>query len=158
REAIKERRLDDSRSDVYGGADRRVESFRPFDRDPGRPDRPGSRRAAPAYHALQLPLSRRAPAAGRSSLGLPGNLRRGGSPRTGSMRRATLIEELHKTHLEKQGAIRARLAEFEAVMRAGDDERLFEELVFCIFTAGASARMGLNSIERVRPHLFKAGR
>lgn len=32
----------------------------------------------------------------------------------------------------------------------GSDERLWEELVFCIFTAGASARMGLRSIEAVR--------
>jgi N-glycosylase/DNA lyase len=69
----------------------------------------------------------------------------------------TLIEELHKTHIEKRAAIRARLAEFEAIMLEADDERLFEELVFCIFTAGASARMGLNSIERIRPYLFNAG-
>ncbi len=68
-----------------------------------------------------------------------------------------MIEELQKTYLEKREAIRARLAEFEAIMLGGDDGRLFEELVFCIFTAGASARMGLNSIEKVRPHLFKAG-
>jgi N-glycosylase/DNA lyase len=74
------------------------------------------------------------------------------------MRSNMLIEELHKTHHEKREAIRARLAEFEGILREGDDERLFEELVFCIFTAGASARMGLNSIERIRPHLFKAGR
>src|SRR5262245_1813493 len=69
----------------------------------------------------------------------------------------TLIEELQKTYLEKREAIRARLAEFEAVILEGDDERLFEELVYCIFTAGASARMGLNSIERVRPYLLRAG-
>jgi N-glycosylase/DNA lyase len=35
----------------------------------------------------------------------------------------------------------------------GSDERLWEELVFCIFTAGASARMGLRSIEAARPLL-----
>lgn len=69
----------------------------------------------------------------------------------------SLIEELRKSYIEKREAIRDRLAEFDAVMREGDDERLFEELVFCIFTAGASARMGLNSIERVRRHLLKAG-
>src|SRR5262245_66284509 len=69
----------------------------------------------------------------------------------------TMIEELQKTYGEKREAIRVRLAEFEAILREGDDGRLFEELVFCIFTAGASARMGLNSIEKVRPHLFKAG-
>jgi N-glycosylase/DNA lyase len=69
-----------------------------------------------------------------------------------------MIDELRKTYLEKRETIRARLAEFEAVLLEGDDQRLFEELVYCIFTAGASARMGMNSVERVRPHLLKAGR
>lgn len=64
------------------------------------------------------------------------------------------IEILHKSYREKRPAIRARLAEFAAIGREADDARLFEELVYCIFTAGASARMGLNSIERVRPHLL----
>lgn len=61
---------------------------------------------------------------------------------------------LHKSYQDKRAAIRARLAEFASVRHEGDDARLFEELVFCIFTAGASARMGLKSIERVRPHLL----
>jgi N-glycosylase/DNA lyase len=69
-----------------------------------------------------------------------------------SMQRES-IEELRKSYRGKRGTIRARLAEFAAVWEAADDARLFEELVFCIFTAGASARMGLNSVERVRPHL-----
>jgi N-glycosylase/DNA lyase len=68
-----------------------------------------------------------------------------------------IVDELQKSYQEKREAISVRLAEFAEVGRAGDDERLFEELVFCIFTAGASARMGLRSIERVRPHLLKAG-
>lgn len=38
----------------------------------------------------------------------------------------------------------------------GSDERLWEELVYCIFTAGASARMGLRSVEAVR-HLLPRG-
>ena len=38
---------------------------------------------------------------------------------------------------------------------AGSDARLWEELVYCIFTAGASARMGLRSIEAVRPLLLE---
>jgi len=66
-----------------------------------------------------------------------------------------MIDELQKSYDEKRAAIRARLDEFSALTRAADDRRLFEELVYCIFTAGASARMGLNSIERVRRHLFK---
>ncbi|MGH9841362.1 MAG: N-glycosylase/DNA lyase [Blastocatellia bacterium] len=68
-----------------------------------------------------------------------------------------LIEELQQSYRERRRAIRARLAEFEAIKREADDARLFEELVYCIFTAGASARMGLNAVERVRPHLLKAG-
>src|SRR5947209_13571433 len=60
---------------------------------------------------------------------------------------------MHATHRERRTEIRARLAEFAAVGRAGSDTRLWEELVFCIFTAGASARMGLRSIEAVRPLL-----
>ncbi|HYP54192.1 MAG TPA: N-glycosylase/DNA lyase [Pyrinomonadaceae bacterium] len=63
------------------------------------------------------------------------------------------IESIRAAHAERRREIRARLAEFRAVWREGSDERLWEELVFCIFTAGASARMGLNSIEAVRPLL-----
>jgi N-glycosylase/DNA lyase len=40
------------------------------------------------------------------------------------------------------------------VGRTGSPESLFEELTFCIFTAGASARMGLRSVESVRPVLM----
>lgn len=63
-------------------------------------------------------------------------------------------EELHQTLSQKQSVIQTRLAEFAEIQKSGDDTRLFEELVYCIFTAGASARMGLNSVERVRPCLF----
>ena len=34
--------------------------------------------------------------------------------------------------------------------QAGSNARLWEELVYCIFTAGASARMGMRSVEAVR--------
>jgi N-glycosylase/DNA lyase len=50
--------------------------------------------------------------------------------------------------------IRARIAEFREVWRTGTDERLWEELVYCIFTAGASARMGQKAVEAIRPLLF----
>lgn len=65
-----------------------------------------------------------------------------------------LIDELRKSYGGKRSAIRARLAEFADIKLSGGDARLFEELCYCIFTAGASARMGLNSIERVRRHLL----
>ena len=63
------------------------------------------------------------------------------------------VEDIRATHKARRKEIRARLAEFHEVWRSGSDARLWEELAFCIFTAGASARMGLKSVEAVRPFL-----
>jgi N-glycosylase/DNA lyase len=71
-------------------------------------------------------------------------------PRTASLN----VDELKQIYREKRQEIRARLAEFEEVGRTASDERLFEELTFCIYTAGASARMGLRCVESVRPVLM----
>ena len=65
------------------------------------------------------------------------------------------IEKVSATHRARRKEIRARLAEFNEIWRSGTDARLFEELVFCIFTAGASARMGLKSIEATRALLLE---
>lgn len=65
------------------------------------------------------------------------------------------IDALRAHHAAQQTAIRARLAEFDAVRQRGDDAEIFRELVFCIFTANASARMGLRAVEAVKdllPH------
>jgi N-glycosylase/DNA lyase len=56
-------------------------------------------------------------------------------------------------HRERSGPIRERLAEFENVLKRGSDAEIWEEMVFCFFTGGCSARMGMRSIEAVRPHL-----
>ena len=40
---------------------------------------------------------------------------------------STLIDELHQSYGVKRAAIRARLDEFSAVVREGDDARLFED-------------------------------
>ncbi len=63
------------------------------------------------------------------------------------------LDTVRATHDARRLAIRERLAEFAAIWATASDELLFEELVFCIFTAGASARMGLRSVEAVRPLL-----
>ncbi|HYE13041.1 MAG TPA: hypothetical protein VD968_01215 [Pyrinomonadaceae bacterium] len=68
-------------------------------------------------------------------------------------REPVTVEKIRAAHRARRRDIRARLAEFDAVWRGATDERLWEELVFCIFTAGASARMGLGSVEAVRPLL-----
>jgi N-glycosylase/DNA lyase len=68
------------------------------------------------------------------------------------------VEELKRIYLQKRLEIRARLSEFAHVGRTASHERLFEELTFCIFTAGASARMGLRSVESVRPVLMRGSK
>ena len=63
------------------------------------------------------------------------------------------IEKIKAAHAERRIEIRARLAEFEAIWVNETDGRLWEEMVFCFFTGGCSARMGLRSVEAVRPIL-----
>ena len=63
------------------------------------------------------------------------------------------IEKIKTAHAERRAEILERLAEFEAVWQTGTDERLWEEMVFCFFTGGCSARMGIRSVEAVRPFL-----
>ena len=63
------------------------------------------------------------------------------------------IERVKETYLARREQIRARIAEFEAVWQHGTDEKLWEEMVFCFFTGGCSAKMGLRSVEAVRPLL-----
>jgi N-glycosylase/DNA lyase len=64
------------------------------------------------------------------------------------------IDELKAIYEEKRHEIKARLAEFSDIGNAASDETLFEELTFCIFTAASSARMGLRSVETIRPLLM----
>ena len=59
-------------------------------------------------------------------------------------------ERLSVSYYEKKELIRARLQDFGTVYGQGDNIRIFEELAFCICTAGASARMGLKSVEAIR--------
>jgi N-glycosylase/DNA lyase len=66
------------------------------------------------------------------------------------------IDQIKGAHRERRDEIRARLAEFKAVWSERNDDRLWEEMVFCFFTGGCSAKMGLRSIEATRP-LLKNG-
>ena len=65
------------------------------------------------------------------------------------------VERVVGTHRARRKEIRKRLGEFEEVWRKGSDARLWEELAYCIFTAGASARMGINSVDAVRALLLE---
>ena len=73
-------------------------------------------------------------------------------------RELVVVESIRATHKARKKEIRKRLEEFREVWRKGSDARLFEELVFCIFTAGASARMGLRAVEAIRPLLMEGKR
>lgn len=65
------------------------------------------------------------------------------------------IEKVIATHRARRKEIKSRMREFDEVWRKGNDARLWEELAYCIFTAGASARMGLNSVAAVRSLLLE---
>lgn len=65
------------------------------------------------------------------------------------------IDSIRATHATRRRDIRARLKEFREIWKSGSDEKLWEEMVFCFFTGGCSARMGLNSIEAVRSLIGK---
>jgi len=71
---------------------------------------------------------------------------------------ALTFENIKRAHAERRDEIRRRLAEFEAIWRHGSDRDLWEEMVFCFFTGGCSARMGLKSVEAVRPLLLTGTR
>jgi N-glycosylase/DNA lyase len=70
-------------------------------------------------------------------------------------REPVTIEKIKEGYAARREEIRARLAEFQDVWQTGTDERLWEEMVFCFFTGGCSAKMGLRSVEAVRPFLMK---
>jgi N-glycosylase/DNA lyase len=63
------------------------------------------------------------------------------------------LELIREVHHVRRREIRARLAEFKAVGREMDNSRLWEEMVFCFFTGGCSAMMGLRSVAATRPLL-----
>jgi N-glycosylase/DNA lyase len=67
------------------------------------------------------------------------------------------VNLVRTAHLESLDKIQARLAEFAAIWYEGSDANIWEEMVFCIFTANASARMGMRSVAAVRDllHLEK---
>jgi len=57
---------------------------------------------------------------------------------------------LKQAYIEKKDIIKKRLNDFSKIIDRADDNELFEELTFCICTAGASAKMGLKSVEAMR--------
>ena len=67
------------------------------------------------------------------------------------------FEAIKSAYPAQRDLIRERIAEFDEVWKHGDNLKLWEEMVFCFFTGGCSAAMGLRSIEAVRPLLMTGG-
>ncbi len=74
-----------------------------------------------------------------------------------SANKPVTVKEILLTHAERQEEIRERLLEFRRIWQTGSDLRLWEEMVFCFFTGGCSAKMGLRSVEAVRTYLVDGG-
>lgn len=64
------------------------------------------------------------------------------------------IRKIREAYTQRREEVKTRLSEFEAVWEMGSDLKLWEEMVFCFFTGGCSAKMGLRSVEAVRPLLM----
>jgi N-glycosylase/DNA lyase len=60
-----------------------------------------------------------------------------------------LIDELQRDYRAKRPLIEKRLAAFRKVYEKGD-RAIFEELCYCILTAGSSARMGMRTVKALR--------
>jgi N-glycosylase/DNA lyase len=64
------------------------------------------------------------------------------------------IEIVQAAHSERRDEIRRRIAEFDSVWKFGNNEEIWAEMVFCFFTGGCSAKMGLRSVDAIRPLLL----
>jgi N-glycosylase/DNA lyase len=64
------------------------------------------------------------------------------------------VEKILDNYKLRRLEIIEKLAEFEDIWKSKNNEKLWEEMVFCFFTGGCSAKMGLRSIEKVRDMLL----
>jgi N-glycosylase/DNA lyase len=66
------------------------------------------------------------------------------------------IDTIKQNHALRRVEISQRLDQFRGVLESKNDLRIWEEMVFCFFTGGCSAKMGMRSVEAVR-HLLING-
>ncbi len=60
------------------------------------------------------------------------------------------LSSIRSNHKLKRKEIKSRLKEFEKIGKNAGNEKLFEEMALCIFTAGASAKMGINAVNSIK--------
>jgi N-glycosylase/DNA lyase len=66
-----------------------------------------------------------------------------------------LMSRIQNDYNSKRSAIDARLRDFERVREKGNIAA-FEELCYCLFTAGTSARTGMRSVDAIRDLMLEA--
>lgn len=64
--------------------------------------------------------------------------------------KAVTIDGIKAAHGERATEIRRRIGEFRSVWEKGTNAELWEEMVYCFFTGGCSAKMGMRSLNSVR--------
>ncbi len=66
------------------------------------------------------------------------------------------IEELKRIYSDKHAEIAEQLAQFQEIHESGDDQRIFEELVFCILTSAVGPVVGTKSLNAIKDVLLTA--
>ncbi len=66
------------------------------------------------------------------------------------------LDTIRAVHAERREQIVRRLDEFSAVWNSGSNDLLWEEMVYCFYTGGCSAKMGLKAVSASR-HLLRSG-
>ena len=65
------------------------------------------------------------------------------------------IEEIHAMYSDIGERIRSRLADFDDVWETADDDRLFAELAFCLFTPQSKAKSCWAAVETLSGKGFR---
>ncbi len=60
------------------------------------------------------------------------------------------VNDLNKSYRSKNSIIKKRLSEFGGLIKNSGDKKLFEELVFCILTAGTSAKLCIEVMKEIK--------
>lgn len=60
------------------------------------------------------------------------------------------LEELLNLYNQRKGIIKRRVNEFEEIWNSRDEEKIFEELIFCILTPQCSARNAFRAVMEIK--------
>ena len=60
------------------------------------------------------------------------------------------IEELKTLYEEKNDEIKKRIHEFKQIYKDSDDNKIFEELTFCILSSGVGPKVAAKSLDNIR--------